>query len=82
MGVLDLMENTRDIAQTTPDLSALPVTDAERWASALGAIGGNLASPHGVLIIAAIVFGIAFWLHKRRGPARELSRHDLEDYQG
>jgi hypothetical protein len=80
MGVLDLMENTRDIAQTTPDLSALPATDAERWASALGAIGGNLASPHGVLIIAAIVFGIGFWLHKRRKRARGMTPEELEKY--
>ena len=35
-------------------------------ASTLGAIAGELASPHGIVIVAAIVFGVAFWLHKRR----------------
>jgi len=43
---------------------------------------GELASPHGVLIIAAIVFGVGYWLHKRRTPAKPLSKADLDHYQG
>jgi hypothetical protein len=34
MSVLGLMENTADIAQTTPDLSALPSTNTERMGAA------------------------------------------------
>jgi hypothetical protein len=34
MSVLGLMENTADIAQTTPDLSALPSTNTERFGAA------------------------------------------------
>ena len=82
MSVLDLMENTRDITQTTPNLSALPLTDGERWASAFGTIAGNLAPPHGVLIVAVIVIGVGFWLHGQRKPARDLSDQELKDYQG
>jgi len=82
MSILDLMANTQDIAQTTPTLSALPVSDGERWAHALGTIAGHLASPHGILLVLALVVGVAAWLHSRRAPARELSQNELDHYQG
>jgi hypothetical protein len=37
MSVLGLMESTADTAQTTPDLSALPSTNSERFSAAWGA---------------------------------------------
>jgi hypothetical protein len=52
LNVLSLMENTRDIGQTTPDLLALP-----------GPAGG---SPHVILIVLTLLLAVGFWLHKTR----------------
>ena len=35
-------------------------------ASFLGMVVGNMMSPHGTVIVAALVIGVGRWLHKRR----------------
>jgi hypothetical protein len=41
-----------------------------------------MLTPDGILMVLAIVIGVAWWRHKRRKPARPLSRDDLDHYQG
>jgi hypothetical protein len=49
----------------------------------LGWLVGNMMSPHGILIVLAILAFAAWWRGwMDKPPAKDMTKHELDKYQG